>query len=76
MSVNEPVCGVPLGAVVVDLCLGEGQAFDGFAVLCSRNAANVGFFSRLMQQQARVNWTELEVTRFWDQAKQGQVSMV
>lgn len=64
MSVNEPVCGVPLGVVVVDLCVGEGRAFDGFAVLCSRKAASVGFFFRLMQQQARVNWAELEVTIF------------
>lgn len=31
-SVKEPICGVRLGAAAVDLCVGEGRAFDGFAV--------------------------------------------
>lgn len=70
MSVSVPICGVPLGDTEVDLHPGEGQAFDGFTVLCSRKAANVGFFFRLVQQQASVNWTELEVTLFRHQAKQ------
>lgn len=65
-----PICGVPLGDTEVDLRPGEGQTFDGFAVLCSRKAASVGFFFRLVQQQASVNWTELEVMLFRHQAKQ------